>query len=38
MTELLAWLFGLEDVEVVATHEVVQGMHGAIVRATKPRT
>ena len=27
---------GLIDVSVTATHEVTDGMHGAIVRATKP--
>jgi len=27
---------GFADVEVVFTHEVAEGMHGAIVRATKP--
>lgn len=29
---------GFTEVEVEFTHEVVQGMHGAIVRATKPLT
>jgi SAM-dependent methyltransferase len=28
---------GLEDVEVTFTHEVADGMHGAIVKARKPR-
>ena len=28
---------GLEDVTVELTHEVADGMHGAIVRATKTR-
>jgi arsenite methyltransferase len=27
---------GLDDVEVVPTHQIVDGMHSAIVRATKP--
>jgi hypothetical protein len=27
---------GLDDVEVVPTHQVTDGMHSAIVRATKP--
>ena len=27
---------GLENVEVVPTHQIVEGMHSAIVRATKP--
>ena len=27
---------GLEDISVTFTHEVVDGMHGAIVKATKP--
>jgi arsenite methyltransferase len=28
---------GLEQIEIVPTHEVTDGMHGAIVRAVKPR-
>jgi hypothetical protein len=27
---------GLTDVELVPTHQIVEGMHSAIVRATKP--
>jgi ubiquinone/menaquinone biosynthesis C-methylase UbiE len=27
---------GLTDVEVVPTHQIVEGMHSAIIRATKP--
>jgi hypothetical protein len=27
---------GLTDVEVVPTHQIVDGMHSAIIRATKP--
>ena len=29
---------GLQDVSVTPTHAVADGMHGAIIRATKPRT
>jgi hypothetical protein len=29
---------GLTDVEVVPTHGVGDGLHGAIIRATKPAT
>jgi arsenite methyltransferase len=29
---------GLSDIEVVPTHSVADGMHGAIIRATKPLT
>jgi arsenite methyltransferase len=29
---------GFVDVEVTFTHEAVPGMHGAIIRATKPRS
>ena len=27
---------GLDDISITSTHEVVAGMHGAIIKATKP--